>query len=118
MLPLLALKESLFLYITIKYFFQRAWIGLYFYSDNWKWSLSNTSLYKTGETEFSRWRPGQPDHYNHGQHCGVMNANSLWYDNNCEKAKRSACFDVRGENIIEVTKRNFPSVLILVLPVD
>ncbi|TNN56697.1 Macrophage mannose receptor 1 [Liparis tanakae] len=84
-------------------FHSRAWIGLHFYSDNWKWSLSNTSLYKPGETEFRRWKSRQPDDYIYGQHCVEMYNIGEWYDNNCEKALRSACFDVRGPNTYVIT---------------
>ncbi|TNN32985.1 Aggrecan core protein [Liparis tanakae] len=79
-------------------FHSRAWIGLHFYSDNWKWSLSNTSLYKPGEMEFRRWKSGQPNHYIYGKRCVYMHSNGEWYDYTCEVALWSACFDVRGPN--------------------
>ncbi|XP_034056548.1 uncharacterized protein LOC117535969 isoform X2 [Gymnodraco acuticeps] len=37
-----------------------AWIGLYNDVDSWSWSLSDTSFYKPGETEFRRWESGAP----------------------------------------------------------
>ncbi|XP_034392291.1 macrophage mannose receptor 1-like [Cyclopterus lumpus] len=77
----------------------RAWIGLYHYLDNWRWSLPNTSYYKPGETEFRRWKSGQPNNLKNQQHCTLMqNTNALWNDIMCEKSYKSVCFDVRGPN--------------------
>ncbi|TNN31651.1 C-type mannose receptor 2 [Liparis tanakae] len=74
----------------------RAWIGLYYYVDNWRWSLSNTNLYKPGETVFSPWHSGEPNNYNNKQHCMVMGSDGRWGDRNCATAFMSVCFDVRG----------------------
>ncbi|TNN56696.1 Macrophage mannose receptor 1 [Liparis tanakae] len=84
-------------------FHSRAWIGLYHYFHNWKWSLSNTSLYKPGETEFRRWISGEPNNHGNDQNCVEMNSNGEWYDDNCWRPYNSVCFDVRGPNTYVVT---------------
>ena len=101
----------------MKYCFQRAWIGLYDDVDNWRWSLSNTSFYKPGETEFRRWASGEPDNINGEQRCTIMYPPGVWGDESCEWALRPVCFDVKGENI-KVTMTNFHVVLVLAPPVD
>jgi len=99
LLALLASLESLFLCITFEYCFQRAWIGLSHYVDNWRWSLSNTSLYKPGEMVFSPWNSGEPNSYMNEEYCSAMRSDGLWVDANCENSFKSICFDVTGENI-------------------
>ncbi|XP_028438482.1 hepatic lectin-like [Perca flavescens] len=37
----------------------RAWIGLS--GSSWRWSLSDPSFYKPGETDFRQWYPGRPN---------------------------------------------------------
>ena len=83
----------------MKYCFQQAWIGLYDDWDSWRWSLSDTSFYKHGETEFTQWGPGQPDNLNNEQHCVRVVGNGLWGDSNCENHFKAVCLDVGGENI-------------------
>ena len=83
----------------MKYCFQRAWIGLYDDVDNWRWSLSNTSFYKPGETEFRRWIFGRPDNYNGEENCTAMRWYGDWEDVRCGLNIVTVCFDVKGENI-------------------
>ncbi|TNN30482.1 Aggrecan core protein [Liparis tanakae] len=80
----------------MKYCFQPAWIGLFYSLDNWSWSLSNTSFYKPGETEFRRWASGEPNNYL--ENCIAMFSNGEWVDVNCLNSYKSVCFDVRGPN--------------------
>ncbi|TNN73126.1 Asialoglycoprotein receptor 2 [Liparis tanakae] len=78
----------------MKYCFQRAWIGLH---SKWSWSLSNTSFYKPGETEFRRWRRGEP---NNGfkRLCAMMYGDGGWNDISCGASSMPICFDARGPN--------------------
>ncbi|KAK9514704.1 hypothetical protein VZT92_025400 [Zoarces viviparus] len=87
----------------------RAWIGLYDDVDSWRWrwSLSNTSFYKPGETEFRRWESGQPDNAGGEQHCTVLYTDGYWYDYTCVQQIQSVCVDVRGlsETFVLITNR-------------
>ncbi|TNN35955.1 Macrophage mannose receptor 1 [Liparis tanakae] len=84
----------------------RAWIGLYHYADSWRWSLSNTSLYITGPTEFSRWNTGEPNNYNNAQHCSAMHSAGFWSDTYCAHPFNSVCYDVRGpDTFVFITTR-------------
>ncbi|XP_035863882.1 asialoglycoprotein receptor 1-like [Sander lucioperca] len=78
----------------------RAWIGLH--ADSWRWSLSDTSFYKPGETEFRQWWPGEPDAGYSRKVCTAMYPhyyNGLWHDLSCDHSFYPVCADVRGENI-------------------
>ncbi|XP_075934248.1 putative C-type lectin domain family 20 member A isoform X2 [Anarhichas minor] len=79
----------------------RAWIGLYDDVDNWswRWSLSNTSFYKPGETEFRRWWSGRLDNnYYSENYCTYMYTDGYWNDCHCDQRFKPVCFDVRGLN--------------------
>ena len=91
------LEQSLILYITIKYCFQRAWIGLH--ADSWRWSLSDPSFYKPGETEFRQWGTGEPNAGYSEKVCTGMHPDGLWYDDLCEYGIFPVCADIKGENI-------------------
>lgn len=82
-------------------FFQFAWIGLYDDLDNWRWSLSDTRIYKDGETEFRRWSPKEPNNQHSGEHCAEMYDNGLWNDVGCDKHFKAVCMDVRDEDVKE-----------------
>uniref|UniRef100_A0A671Y811 C-type lectin domain-containing protein n=1 Tax=Sparus aurata TaxID=8175 RepID=A0A671Y811_SPAAU len=43
--------------------------------------------------------PGQPAHYDHGQHCTGVNDDGLWNDHSCKARYKSVCMDVRGLNV-------------------
>uniref|UniRef100_A0A8C2ZAL8 C-type lectin domain-containing protein n=1 Tax=Cyclopterus lumpus TaxID=8103 RepID=A0A8C2ZAL8_CYCLU len=91
---------------SVSFTTSRAWIGLYHYLDNWRWSLPNTSYYKPGETEFRRWDSGQPNNYLNKEHCTIMqNTKGLWHDAMCEHTLFPVCFDVRGE-ILKLLREN------------
>ncbi|XP_039656969.1 C-type mannose receptor 2-like [Perca fluviatilis] len=79
----------------------RAWIGLYddHVSNPWRWSLSDTSFYKPGETEFRRWRVGEPNVGYSNNACTVMDPDGLWYDESCEHGLFPVCADIRGSNV-------------------
>ena len=81
--------------------FQFAWIGLYDDLDSWRWSLSDTRIYKDGETEFRRWSPEEPNNENGGEHCVEMYDNGLWNDVGCHNLIKAVCMDVRGEDVKE-----------------
>ncbi|XP_073325708.1 C-type mannose receptor 2-like [Pagrus major] len=72
------------------------WIGLYDDVNSWRWSLSHTSFYKDGETEFRQWGTGQPNNYKSIEHCTVMYDGGRWHDYPCENRVRAVCMDVRG----------------------
>ncbi|XP_041654995.1 macrophage mannose receptor 1-like [Cheilinus undulatus] len=84
---------------TIKFCFQRAWIGLYDNVNSWRWSLTNTSFYKPGESEFRNWRPGQPNNAFSIEHCVVMYNDGLWNDDWCDFHRQPVCSDVTGSNV-------------------
>ncbi|XP_039655452.1 secretory phospholipase A2 receptor-like [Perca fluviatilis] len=75
----------------------RAWIGLS--ADSWRWSLSDTSFYKPGETEFRRWRLGEPDVGYSEKAFIVMGPDGLWYDYGYDSSTYPVCADVRGSNV-------------------
>ncbi|XP_039655534.1 macrophage mannose receptor 1-like isoform X2 [Perca fluviatilis] len=77
----------------------RAWIGLS--RGSWRWSLSDPSYYKPGETEFRRWYPGGPNAGYSYKACTAMNPyyNDLWYDHGCDNNLYPVCADVRGSDV-------------------
>uniref|UniRef100_A0A8C9Y8R0 C-type lectin domain-containing protein n=1 Tax=Sander lucioperca TaxID=283035 RepID=A0A8C9Y8R0_SANLU len=66
---------------------QRAWIGLS--RDSWRWSLSDTSFYKPGETEFRRWMTGRPNTGYSYKVCTWMHYDGLWDDDRCHGSVRN-----------------------------
>uniref|UniRef100_A0A671U404 C-type lectin domain-containing protein n=1 Tax=Sparus aurata TaxID=8175 RepID=A0A671U404_SPAAU len=74
------------------------WIGLYDDVNSWRWSLSDTSFYRDGETEFRLWKTGQPNNANSSQYCTGM-YDGQWEDFDCESHFKSVCMDVRGLNV-------------------
>ncbi|XP_078025846.1 C-type mannose receptor 2-like isoform X2 [Epinephelus lanceolatus] len=83
-----------------------AWIGLYRGTYSWRWSLSDTSFYKHGETEFRRWRAGEPSNINSAEHCTAMDEDGLWNDLLCSNSLKVVCSYVRGSDVtfILITK--------------
>ncbi|XP_073325564.1 C-type mannose receptor 2-like isoform X2 [Pagrus major] len=75
------------------------WIGLYDDVNSWRWSLSDTSFYKDGETEFRQWWTGEPDNVNSREHCTRMYDDGRWYDFDCKTRLQPVCMDVRGLNV-------------------
>ncbi|KAL7398979.1 hypothetical protein ABVT39_018042 [Epinephelus coioides] len=73
------------------------WIGLY--RDSWRWSLSDTSFYKHGETEFTRWRDGEPSYINSAAHCTAMDEDGLWNSLQCSDSLKVVCSYVRGSDV-------------------
>ncbi|XP_042348166.1 macrophage mannose receptor 1-like [Plectropomus leopardus] len=78
---------------------QLAWIGLYDDVDSWRWSLSDTSFYGHGETEFRRWGNRQPDNQDSGEYCTEMWADGYWNDAPCDVRRKVVCCDVTGSNV-------------------
>ncbi|XP_078026518.1 C-type mannose receptor 2-like [Epinephelus lanceolatus] len=76
-----------------------AWIGLYDDVNSWRWSLSDTSFYKHGETEFRRWRAGEPSNINSAEHCTAMDEDGLWNDTHCSDSLKVVCSYVRGSDV-------------------
>ncbi|KAL7398774.1 hypothetical protein ABVT39_015087 [Epinephelus coioides] len=83
-----------------------AWIGLYRDTYSWRWSLSDTSFYKPGETEFRRWRDGEPSYINSTAHCTAMDEDGLWNSLQCSDSLKVVCSYVRGSDVtfILITK--------------
>ncbi|XP_078137184.1 uncharacterized protein LOC144537378 isoform X2 [Sander vitreus] len=81
------------------YYYYRAWIGLYDDEDSWRWSLTNTSFYKPGETEFRRWQTGKPNNKFTKEQCTEMGDDGLWNDISCESSKKAVCIHVRGPDV-------------------
>uniref|UniRef100_A0A671YZJ6 C-type lectin domain-containing protein n=1 Tax=Sparus aurata TaxID=8175 RepID=A0A671YZJ6_SPAAU len=79
--------------------FDGVWIGLYDDMNSWRWSLSDTSFYRDGETEFRLWWTGEPNNRNSREYCTEMYSDGRWNDDDCESCLTSVCMDVRGENI-------------------
>uniref|UniRef100_A0A668AZU0 C-type lectin domain-containing protein n=1 Tax=Myripristis murdjan TaxID=586833 RepID=A0A668AZU0_9TELE len=63
---------------------RHAWIGLYNDINSWRWSLENTSYYNEGETEFRRWKSGEPNDYSRIEDC-VKFRQGKWWDDPCSK---------------------------------
>ncbi|XP_063043266.1 putative C-type lectin domain family 20 member A [Engraulis encrasicolus] len=60
-----------------------AWIGLYDdLIDSWRWSITNSSFYGPGETEFRNWNTDVPEPNNHGgqELCAEMLPDGKWND--------------------------------------
>uniref|UniRef100_A0A8C6SGQ0 C-type lectin domain-containing protein n=1 Tax=Neogobius melanostomus TaxID=47308 RepID=A0A8C6SGQ0_9GOBI len=57
------------------------WIGLH--RNPWQWIGSGS--------RFTNWATGQPDNNNGVEHCAIMDADSLWRDENCELARPFYC---------------------------
>ncbi|TNN37859.1 L-selectin [Liparis tanakae] len=76
----------------------QAWIGLYVDIWRWRWSLSNASFDKPGETEFRLWRSGQPNNGLQEENCTFMYIHGTWGDYLCDTPLKSICIDVRGPN--------------------
>ncbi|XP_034721919.1 macrophage mannose receptor 1-like [Etheostoma cragini] len=79
----------------------RAWIGLSRDHDpnRWRWSLSDPSFYKSGETEFRRWETRQPNEGYSEKICVWMYPEGYWYDASCDFSGYPVCVDVRGSNV-------------------
>ncbi|XP_039656968.1 macrophage mannose receptor 1-like isoform X2 [Perca fluviatilis] len=75
----------------------RAWIGLS--RDNWRWSLSDPSFYKPGETEFRRWNVGEPNVGYSNNACTGMRPDGLWFDDSCKLGIFPVCADIKGSNV-------------------
>ncbi|XP_032365454.1 C-type mannose receptor 2 [Etheostoma spectabile] len=80
----------------------RAWVGLS--GDSWRWSLSDPSFYKPGETDFTRWGSGEPDVKYSEKACVAVTNNGDWFDYICNDrgfhtVACPVCADVRGSNV-------------------
>ncbi|KAI3357892.1 hypothetical protein L3Q82_016274 [Scortum barcoo] len=76
-----------------------AWIGLYNDVNSWRWSLSDRSFYKDGETEFRQWASGKPNNYQSNEHCTAFYSNGQWDDLNCETLPPLHCGLFSGQNV-------------------
>ncbi|XP_063043686.1 C-type mannose receptor 2-like [Engraulis encrasicolus] len=65
-----------------------AWIGLYDdLIDSWRWSITNSSFYGPGETEFRNWNVPQEPNNAFGQElCAHMQSDGTWNDLPCASA--------------------------------
>ncbi|XP_049438151.1 macrophage mannose receptor 1-like [Epinephelus fuscoguttatus] len=79
--------------------YEETWIGLYRDTYSWRWSLSDTTFYKHGETEFRRWRAGEPSNINSAAHCTAMDEDGLWNSLLCSNSLKVVCSYVRGSDV-------------------
>ncbi|CAI5648804.1 unnamed protein product [Oreochromis niloticus] len=77
----------------------RAWIGLYNDVNSWRWSRSDSDLYRSDEAEFRNWKPGQPDNEGGHELCAEIFVSGEWNDKRCDKTLSAICSDVRGQNV-------------------
>ncbi|XP_029299698.1 macrophage mannose receptor 1-like [Cottoperca gobio] len=81
---------------VVKHGKYRAWIGLY--DESWRWSLSNSSFYKPGETEFRSWFSVKPRGYSPS--CASMRPRPVhWQPYACNKKLNPVCMDVTGTDV-------------------
>lgn len=78
---------------------QRAWIGLFNDVNSWRWSRSDSDLYRSDEAEFRNWKPGQPDNEGGRELCAEISVSGEWNDKLCDKTLSAICSDVRGEDL-------------------
>ncbi|XP_042258056.1 C-type mannose receptor 2-like [Thunnus maccoyii] len=73
----------------------KAWIGLYDdLVNSWRWSLSNSSFYGEGETEFRNWNTNQPNGLNGKDHCvDIFESSGKWRDRPCSETKFFVCYN-------------------------
>ncbi|XP_035999001.1 C-type mannose receptor 2-like [Fundulus heteroclitus] len=76
----------------------RAWIGLFDDVNSWRWTTSDTNIYKDGEAQFTNWEDGEPSNYQSKQNCGMMLENGFWNDKDCEKYYKAVCYDAQGQD--------------------
>nr|XP_033465848.1 uncharacterized protein LOC117246184 [Epinephelus lanceolatus] len=83
---------------TTSHYTGKAWIGLY--DDlvkSWRWSLSDSSFYSEGETEFRNWHADQPNNLRGQQHCVELLSGSpyfgTWGDSDCSLQRRFVCYN-------------------------
>nr|XP_029138478.1 macrophage mannose receptor 1-like [Labrus bergylta] len=70
------------------------WIGLYDEVESWRWSLSDRSFYKPGESTFRHWSPGEPNNYLSLGHCAQMLGDGLWNDVPCGQLHKPVCSNI------------------------
>ncbi|XP_035983096.1 L-selectin-like, partial [Fundulus heteroclitus] len=85
----------------------RAWIGLFDDVNSWRWTTSDTNIYKDGEAQFTIWATGEPNNYASKQNCGMMLENGIWNDRECDKSYKAVCYDAQGQDasIIFINQR-------------
>ena len=63
----------------------------------WMWSLADTQFYKQGETEFRKWKTGEPSDSASNQDCAVKYSTDIfWRDENCSQSHSFVCYDGRN----------------------
>ncbi|KAJ8386372.1 hypothetical protein AAFF_G00170770 [Aldrovandia affinis] len=81
-----------------------AWIGLYDDRESWQWTLTNSSFYSEGETEFRNWKVGEPDKTGG---CVTMDSEGTWTDVSCHISPGNpfVCYDDDPQRYILNTKK-------------
>ncbi|KAL2079592.1 hypothetical protein ACEWY4_025336 [Coilia grayii] len=78
-----------------------AWIGLYDDSQNsWRWSITDSSFYGPGETEFRNWNTGEPNNAGGKELCGEIISNGYWYDISCTAGRPFVCYGANDNYIL------------------
>ncbi|XP_041654993.1 secretory phospholipase A2 receptor-like [Cheilinus undulatus] len=79
-------------------FSYRAWIGLYDVN-SWRWSLTDRSFYKPGESEFRNWNHEEPDNKGGVEHCVNVWKDGHWVDVPCGLKYKPVCMIITGSNV-------------------
>ncbi|KAL2079593.1 hypothetical protein ACEWY4_025337 [Coilia grayii] len=76
-----------------------AWIGLYGDLENsWRWSITDSSFYGPGETEFRNWNTGEPNNSGGKELCVEMISDGKWNDVPCDTRYSDKSFVCYGGN--------------------
>ncbi|KAL2079431.1 hypothetical protein ACEWY4_025175 [Coilia grayii] len=80
-----------------------AWIGLYDDSQNsWRWSITDSSFYGPGETEFRNWYAptSEPNNAGGNELCGEIYPNGFWNDISCTAGRQFVCYGANDTYVL------------------
>ncbi|KAL7834299.1 hypothetical protein SRHO_G00285460 [Serrasalmus rhombeus] len=88
------------------------WIGLQRGdTEKWMWSLADAKFYKQGETEFRKWKTGEPgDSPNKDKGCAARYNDGFWRDEQCDQSQKYSftCYDgVRDSYYSQGTQKSW-----------
>ncbi|XP_058638570.1 macrophage mannose receptor 1-like isoform X2 [Onychostoma macrolepis] len=69
------------------------WIGLKRGEPNWSWSLSDSTFYGEGETEYRHWKTGQLDNLGGIENCAIVDDSGEFWDVSCSSQYMFICYD-------------------------
>lgn len=76
------------------------WLGLYFDSNNWRWSLEKEGYYGEGEAEFRMWLKGKPNNKKASENCVVMKNDGFWNDALCQNQNLFVCYNGKKNKLL------------------